>query len=175
MPFKPGATIVDSNIFIQAKNFFYRFDFCQGFWDWMLAAHQAGHLYSCKKVRAELLNGNATDPARIWAQSLPQEFFLDDEQDGGVMQHYAHLMQWSIGTNFTPLAKADFAHPDKADAFLIAVALKHGLRIATHEKFDPNIRKKILIPNAAQAHGVATEYVFDLLTRLALPTFALKP
>lgn len=175
MPYKSGATLVDSNIFIQAKNLYYRFDFCQGFWDWIVAAHAAGHLYSCKKVKAELLNGNADDPARIWALSLPATFFLDDEQDGGVMQKYATLMQWSIATDYTPAAKADFAHPEKADAFLIAVACQHGLKVATHEKFDANTKRKIPIPNAAHPHGVQTEYVYDLLSRLALPTFALKP
>lgn len=175
MPISPGATLIDSNIFIQAKNFAYRFEFCKGFWDWILLAHNAGHLYSCKKVFAELKNGDPDDPARLWAESLPPSFFLDDEGDVAVMTHYATLMQWAVSSPFNPPAVSEFADQSKADAFLIAVAMRYGMRIATQEKLvDPNVKKRIPIPNVASAHGVSTEYVYDMLSRLAAPTFALK-
>ena len=49
--------LVDSNVFIQAKNFFYRFEFCGGFWEWLQSAHDAGLLFTVKKVREELKEG----------------------------------------------------------------------------------------------------------------------
>lgn len=176
MPISPGATLIDSNIFIQAKNFAYRFDFCKGFWDWILLAHNAGHLYSCKKVLLELKKGDPNDPARVWAESLPASFFLDDMNDAVVMTHYASLMNWAISSSFTQAAIDEFADHDKADAFLIAIAMSYNLRIATQEKLvDSSVKKRIPIPNAAHEHGVSTEYIYDMLSRLAAPTFALKP
>ena len=46
--------LIDSNVFIQAKNLHYRFEFCQGFWDWLIEAHQAGIIFSIQKVKKEL-------------------------------------------------------------------------------------------------------------------------
>lgn len=42
--------LIDADVFIQAKNLHYRFEFCQAFWDWISAAHKAGLVYSIEKV-----------------------------------------------------------------------------------------------------------------------------
>ncbi|HVW88415.1 MAG TPA: DUF4411 family protein [Gaiellaceae bacterium] len=33
------AYLLDANVFIQAKNLHYSFDFCPAFWDWLDRAH----------------------------------------------------------------------------------------------------------------------------------------
>jgi hypothetical protein len=33
--------LLDANVFIQAKNLHYGFDFCPGFWDWLVASNSA--------------------------------------------------------------------------------------------------------------------------------------
>jgi len=45
--------LLDSNVFIQAKNLHYGFDFCPAFWDWIDRGHTAGVVYSIDSVRAE--------------------------------------------------------------------------------------------------------------------------
>jgi hypothetical protein len=80
--------LIDSNVFIQAKDMYYRFDFCSGFWAWVKTAHAAGHVYSCKKVLSELAAGPPNDPAHTWATSLPPGFFIEDTKDASVMTHY---------------------------------------------------------------------------------------
>lgn len=166
--------LIDANVFIQAKNMYYRFDFCGGFWDWVTAAHAAGHVYSCKKVQAELIAGPATDPARIWASTLPKSFFLEDENDPGVMGHYGTIMNWSNASAYRPAAKAEFAKAKVADAFLIAVAKQHGHTIATQEHSNPQALRKIFLPDAALANQVETRYVYDMLSDLAASTFVMK-
>ena len=37
--------LLDANIFIQAKNLHYGFDFCPAFWEWIDEAHSAGVVY----------------------------------------------------------------------------------------------------------------------------------
>lgn len=34
--------LLDANIFIQAKNLHYGFDFCPAFWDWGVVQNEAG-------------------------------------------------------------------------------------------------------------------------------------
>lgn len=167
--------LIDANVFIQAKNLYYRFDFCEEFWTWLQKAHDAGLVFSIKKVRKELVRGDKTDPARRWAESLPDGFFLDDETDGLVMQEYGKIMQWANSSkHYTKEAKAEFSRITVADPFLVAVAKQHGYEIATQEKTNPEARRKIYLPDAAKAHGVRTIYVYDMLSKHADPTFILK-
>jgi hypothetical protein len=48
------AYLLDANVFIQAKNLHYGFDFCPAFWDWVVAANAAGSVFSVESVEAEL-------------------------------------------------------------------------------------------------------------------------
>lgn len=167
--------LIDANVFIQAKNLYYRFGFCEAFWTWLQKAHGAGLVFSIQKVRKELLGGNKADPVGKWAEDLPEDFFLDDIADKAVMQTYAKVMQWaSSSTHYSPQAKAEFAKPGVADAFLVAVAKQHGYEIVTQEKSNLAAKKKIYLPDAAHANGVKTVYVYDMLSAYAEDTFKLK-
>lgn len=50
--------LLDSNVFIEAKNRYYAFDVCPGFWDWMDHVVAGGDVLSLAMVREELLAGN---------------------------------------------------------------------------------------------------------------------
>lgn len=168
--------LIDTNVFIQAKNLYYRFDFCGGFWDWVSAAHGAGVVYSIKKVRAELVNGDPGDPAKLWAESLPDSFFLEDENSAGVMASYGKVIGWSVASNhYTPAAKAEFAKATSADAFLIAAARHYGYDIVSQEESQPARKSRIMIPDAANALGVNSIFVYEMLSERARSTFQLKP
>ena len=52
------AYLLDANVFIQAKNLHYGFDFCPAFWDWLIRQNQAGEVFSIEKVGSELLAGD---------------------------------------------------------------------------------------------------------------------
>lgn len=164
--------LLDSNVFIQAKNMYYRFDFCGGFWDWIRHAHNIGLVYSIKKVRDELVAVN--DPCCAWAKAMPASFFLEDMNDGAVMAAYGSVMQWAHGTDFKQHAKIEFAKHTVADAFLIAVALAHRFEIVTQEQSKPEAKKKIYLPDAAAANGVQTLYIYDMLSQHTVSTFAHK-
>lgn len=38
--------LLDANVFIQAKNLHYGFDFCPAFWSWVDRSHAAGRVSS---------------------------------------------------------------------------------------------------------------------------------
>lgn len=56
------AYLLDSDVFIQAKNLHYGFDICPGFWDWIDMQRQFGTVVSIEKVRDELIGGVTSSP-----------------------------------------------------------------------------------------------------------------
>ena len=59
--------LLDTNVFIEAKNSHYGFDFCPAFWDWLDAANTKGLVFSIEKVRDELIAGD--DELAEWAKA----------------------------------------------------------------------------------------------------------
>jgi hypothetical protein len=166
--------LIDSNVFIQAKNFHYRFGFCQGFWQWLTEAHHAGLIFSIDKVRQELNDGDKNDPVRLWVDDLPESFFIADTHDIAVMQAYRQVMQWNVSNNhYRQQAKDEFARFDKADAFLIAAAKAHGFIVVTHEASKPESKRRVLIPDAGNEFNVKSIMIYDLLSQHATGNFAL--
>jgi hypothetical protein len=167
--------LIDANVFIQAKNFHYRFGFCQRFWQWLNEAHHAGLVFSIDKVRQEINDGDEDDPVRLWADDLPEGFFIADKHDIAVMQAYRQVMQWNVSNNhYRQQAKDEFARSDKADAFLIATAKAHGFIVVTHEASKPESKKRVLIPDAGNAFNVKSIMIYDLLSQYANGNFALS-
>jgi hypothetical protein len=167
--------LIDANVFIQAKNFHYRFGFCQGFWQWLTDAHQAGLVFSIDKVRKELNNGKKDDPVRIWMDKLPESFFIADIADSQVRQEYVQLMHWNASnTHYLPQAKAEFAGSDEADAFLLATALAHNFTIVTQEVSNPHRKNKVMLPDVANEFGIKPIFIYDLLNQHATGNFALS-
>ena len=60
--------LLDANIFIQAKNLYYSFDFCPAFWDWLDRANADQKVFSIDKVRNELIAGD--DSLAQWAVAI---------------------------------------------------------------------------------------------------------
>ena len=49
--------IVDSDVFITAKNTYYAFELCPGFWKGLIHQHQRGRNFSIDRIKNELLAG----------------------------------------------------------------------------------------------------------------------
>jgi hypothetical protein len=164
--------LLDSNVFIQAKNLHYRFDFCEAFWLWIKQGHAGKILFSIDKVFQELKQGSKEDLVRKWALEMPPEFFLPDMKDGGVMKAYAKLIKWvHESDHYRDAAKKEFADSSNADAFLLAVAYNSGYTIVTHEKYNKDTQKKVPIPNIAKEFDIEYIDTFDLLSKHACDTF----
>jgi hypothetical protein len=61
------AYLLDADTFIQAKNLHYGFDFCPGFWDWIVRENTAGRVFSIEKVGDELEAGS--DELADWTRA----------------------------------------------------------------------------------------------------------
>jgi len=138
--------LLDSNIFIEAKNRHYGFDFCPAFWEWLIEQHSAGIVASVDEVAGELRDGN--DELARWVAGRP-DFFL--APDAAVVSSLGTLSEWSSTAGYADAAVNEFLRA--ADYFLIGHGHAHGCTVVTHEK-SKDSKKKIQIPDACAAHGV---------------------
>ncbi len=148
--------LLDTNVFIQAKNREYGFDFCPAFWDWVDTANADGKVFSIDSVRDELIGGS--DDLADWAKARHAQFFLTP--DGAVVDALRELSEWTTDADYEQVAKSTFL--SGADSFLVAHAIAGDHVIVTHERVD-NSRKRIKIPEAAIPHGVKCLNPYELL------------
>lgn len=150
------AYLLDSDVFIRAKNDHYGFDFCPAFWDWLDGANTAGTVHSVEAVYNELA-GSGDDLAQ-WVKDH-RSFFLPLTADE--IPSVAAVNRWANNsTDYEPAAKSEFA--SAADSFLIGHAMAGGHTVVTHEVISDG-RRRIKIPNAAIANGVRHMNPFQML------------
>ena len=71
--------LLDANVFIQAKNLHYGFDFVPAFRDWLIRENSTGKVASIEKVADELRVGG--DEFSEWAEVQGEGFFLKPDAD----------------------------------------------------------------------------------------------
>ena len=153
------AYLLDSNTFIEAKNGYYHFDVCPGFWDWILARHEAGDVFSVEKVGKELSEG--TDELATWAVGSAAGLFA--VPDAATITQMKRVAEWVMRQPYDEKSRAKFF--SKADPFLIAHALAHGHTVITHETRVPESSRKVKVPNVCEALGVPWMHSFSLLKK----------
>lgn len=149
--------LLDSNVFIQAKNMHYGFDFCPAFWEWTEKNNADGLVYSVDAVRNELLD--IEDELADWVRPKGGSFFL--EPDDRVTASIRESVGWLIRQPYLQAAKDAFLAV--ADFILIAHAHAYNYTVVTHEKPAPLSRKSIKIPDVCAGVGVAWVSPFQML------------
>jgi Domain of unknown function (DUF4411) len=150
------AYLLDSNIFIQAKNLHYGFDFCPAFWDWIVAENTNNVVFSIEKVHDELVAGG--DSLSQWAQARGATLFQAPDAD--VVTGLGTVAAWAGAGNYEPSAVSLFLQV--ADYYLVAHALAKQFTVVTHE-IPSNSTKRIKIPNACAAVGVKVISPYEML------------
>lgn len=67
--------LVDSDVFITAKNLYHPFAICPGFWKCVVHHHREGRVFSVDRVRSELLAGH-TRWSTASSSFCLEEFFI---------------------------------------------------------------------------------------------------
>ena len=152
------AYMIDSNVFITAKDRYYGFDFCPGFWRWVEKKHQTEVVVSVESVGHELTSGN--DDLAEWAKRRGPMFFrAPTPADVAGLEKVA---RWVSQQDCDQQAMDDFLQT--ADHYLVGQALAAGHTVVTLE--DPaNSRRKVKIPNVCTGVGVNWIDTFDMLRR----------
>lgn len=173
--------LLDSNVFIEAKNLYYRFEFCPAFWDWIERAHANDTVYTVRQVKDELLSIN--DELTRWIKRLPSSFFLKPDP-ALIAGRFLLVSSWVDQARYDeqlvekviltavegwPMRYPEYEQHAKDEFlrstgyYLVVMAAAYGGAVVTHEVPAPRSRGRITIPDACAALGVECMTVFDML------------
>lgn len=150
--------LLDSNAYLEAKQRYYRFNICPGFWHWLTRQSDAEKLLSVEPVLDELKYYG--DELSTWARDHADFFApVDDENTQKCFAEVAELIE--SDDTFQARHKASFL--DAADPWLIAKAQTLGATLVTHEQLAAPNSTKVKIPNICREFDVPYCDTFDLL------------
>ncbi len=158
--------LIDADVLIEAKDRHYAFDFCPGFWDWILQQHALKVVFSVKAVGDELKAGN--DQLAAWATKQGSTFFFAGRWQHRCSMAVVATTAATMTVNkqlYTPAALNQFM--SSGDYRLISHAKAHGHTVVTHEvgqkgSNQPSL-KRLKIPDVCHAVGVTCISPFKLL------------
>jgi len=156
--------LLDANAFMEANRLYYAFDIAPGFWSWLGDPALAGQVASIDSVKDEITAG--TGDLVDWARALPSNFWIADST--GSLAAMTELAAWAADPArlFRQDAVDEFL--GSADLRLIAQAMATGATVVTREQPAPDSKKKIKIPDACNAFGVAWTDPFSLYRTLGM-------
>jgi len=150
--------LLDANTFIEAKNRFYRQDICPGFWEWLDEITLGDEIKSIEKVYDELAVGN--DDLAGWVKARRNEGrFLAVDTD--IQNAFRRIVADVNAADYRADAQRKFLAG--ADPWLVATALAHGATVVTHENHEPQVKRRVPLPNVCRRFNVAFTDLFTLL------------
>ena len=152
------AYLLDANVFIQAKNLHYGFDFCPAFWAWVVRENRAGRVFSIEKIGDELQSGS--DDLAKWAAEQGEQLFLPADQ--AMLPTLSAVSSWVGGHGYSPAAVSTFLQV--ADYYLVAHARAHNHVVVTHEIPSASVNK-VKIPDVCLGLGIKFMTPFGMLRK----------
>ena len=162
--------LLDTNVFIEAKNRYYGFDFCPGFWEWLITQNTAGKVVSIDKVKGELLKKE--DELSAWAKNLDESFFLKSDHPD-MISSLKEVSEWIKDKGYSFKEAEIFRR--SADFYLVAYvvanrryALVDRYTIVTEEKREDKNKKskKVKIPDVCDGLGIRVIDTFEMLREM---------
>ncbi|MBF0425320.1 MAG: DUF4411 family protein [Magnetococcales bacterium] len=150
--------LLDANVFIEAKDRNYGFDFCPAFWEWLIKPHAGARILSIKEVFDEIVGKE--DELSDWVKDEGRLLFQESDQPDA--EYFGKVVSWvNNHTQYRrPAAEAFF---NGADYKLIAHALAKGYTVVTHEERAPQSKKSVKIPDVCDGIGVVCWDPFEML------------
>ena len=156
-----AAFVLDANIFIEAHRRYYGLDLCPGFWESLRHFRQRGRVVSIDRVYRELETGD--DALWDWAKASPGLFVSSAEPE--IVEAFSEIMEWASGEpQFRAEAISEFAAA--ADGWVAAYARVHGSIVVTHERHDPNVKKRVPLGNVCHEFDLPVKDTFEVLREL---------
>ena len=124
---------------------------------------EQGVACSIDRVKDELERGR--DELAKWAKDSVFSDAFAPTDDTDVISAFGDIMNWVNNQDqFNDAAKAQFA--DCADGWLIAYAKVNDFVVVTHELLNPEIKRKVPIPNVCEICGVRYIDTYTMLREL---------
>ena len=150
--------LIDSDVLISAKNLHYGFDFCPGYWDWLVLKNKDGIVASIEKVGDEIHCRD--DKLTNWADQQGESFFLKPTRY--VVEATKQISTWLQKSKYEPSAIATFSK--KADLWLVGHALASGCTVVTQEVPADSVQQ-VKIPDVCSEFKLKCINTFEMLRK----------
>lgn len=150
--------LLNANVFIQAKNLHYGFDFCPAFWEWLVERNISQRVFSIDKVADEIAVGD--DDLKAWAKKQGASFFF--MIDANVAAQFRKVSEWAKSQNYEPVVINTFLQV--ADYYLVAHALAGKYAVVTHEVPSGSTRR-IKLPKVCAGLGLRCMNPYEMPRR----------
>ncbi|WKE66218.1 DUF4411 family protein [Gallaecimonas kandeliae] len=155
--------LIDSNVLITAKNFYYDPSICPGFWEWMEYSFNSSKIKSIDLVKREL-EKQKKDTLAVWLREKKQNHWFAESDDFHVIEKFREVQEYVMSQGYMPAALDDFFREEVADPWLIAHGMVSGDTIVTLEKPKPaNTKKSVPMASLCEHFGVSYIDTFNLL------------
>jgi len=152
--------LLHANAFIEAKERYYGFDICPGYWSSLLAQHDSRRLFSLDRIADEL--NEQDDIVKQWIRDEVPDTFFKKTEDQAVIDKFQEMVNWVYSQpQFTDAARTEFA--SVADGWVVAYAAVNRLVVVTHEQFAPEAKRKVPMPNVCVEFDVEYVDTFSML------------
>lgn len=153
--------LIDTNIFIESSNRHYAIDICPGFWEFLDRVSDLENVKSITQVYDEFTPGNE-ELVNFKERLKNKGFFLQIENI--TPESYSATTMSLQEMRYDQQAIANFSQ--KADYFLIALALQEQYTIVTQEARMQTIApKRIKIPNVCEQLEIECIDITEFLRR----------
>ena len=150
--------VLDANIFIEAHRRYYGLDLCPGFWESLGHFARRGRVLSIDRVYRELEKGG--DSLWDWAKDSRELFVSSAAPE--IVEAFSEIMEWvRAKPQFRAEAISEFA--SVADGWVAAYARVHGAIVVTHERHDPNVKKRVPLGNVCHEFKLPVKDTFEML------------
>jgi hypothetical protein len=151
--------VLDANVFIEAKNRYYAFDLCPGFWDWMDHIVKRGEVLTIEMVRNEVLGGN--DDLAKWMKARSKAAWIIPEAEVETQQAFQRIASSLETKGYTQAALNEFL--SGADPWLVAKAKVIQATVVTMETLNSKSKVRVPLPNVCKDEAVQYVSTFDFL------------
>jgi hypothetical protein len=140
--------LLDSDVFIDAKNRHYGFDIVPALWDWLSQAHRDGRVFTVERCAQGVLAGG--DELSDWIRAQAPGFAIKPTaEDQAALQT---VSRWATSVGYRQGASADFL--SAGDYFLVTRAVSSGYTVVTQEEPAPLSQEEDQTPDTCNAVGV---------------------
>lgn len=157
--------LLDANILIRAYRFVYPMDIMPSFWESLLAKAKDGRFALLDQIVDEILVKE--DQLSEWLMIHRDKIAILDSYEPNVTVEYRKIINDVMNdSQYNRSAKTAFA--DSVDSWLITYAYANGYTIVTEEKYDPQIKRKVQIPNVCKKFGVRCINTIEFLREVGI-------
>jgi hypothetical protein len=152
-------------VFIEAKNRYYGFQICPGFWVSLAELCDRRRVCCIDRIKDELCA--VDDELKEWVETEAVEPLFKQTQDQAVVDSFQSMVQWVYDSEqFADSAKQTFA--SVADGWVLAYAHANDLIVVTHEEYAPEAVRRVPMPNVCVEFDIGYVNTFRMLADLGV-------